>query len=205
MGLPGSGKTFLSKELKKQLETLGKKVQWFNADIIREKFDDWDFSEEGRIRQSIRMKVLADESDADFVIADFVAPLVQMRTNFDADWVIWVDTIKEGRFEDTNKAFVPPETYDFHVTEKDCKKWAKSIISDMGIKVSEYGDNQARSLAKAISWRITGTIDTFIVSWFITGTLSLATGIALTEIMTKVGLFWLHERVWNRIRWGRKA
>lgn len=205
MGLPGSGKTFLSKELKKQLESLGKKVQWLNADIVREKFNDWDFSEEGRIRQSIRMKVLADESDADFVIADFVAPLVQMRTNFDADWVIWVDTIKEGRFEDTNKAFIQPESYDFHVTEKDCKTWAKTIIKEMGVKVFETGDNHTRSLAKAISWRMTGTIDTFIVSWFITGTLSLATGIALTEIFTKVGLFWLHERIWNKIQWGRKA
>lgn len=205
MGLPGSGKTFLSKELKKQLESLGKKVQWFNADIIREKFNDWDFSDEGRIRQSIRMKVLADESDADFVIADFVAPLPEMRVNFDADWVIWVDTIQEGRFEDTNKAFVPPESYDFHVTEKDCKTWAKTIIKEMGVKVLETGDNHTRSLAKAISWRMTGTIDTFIVSWFITGTLTLATGIALTEIFTKVGLFWLHERLWNKIQWGRKA
>lgn len=203
MGLPGSGKTFLSKELKKQLETLGKKVQWFNADIVREKFNDWDFSEEGRIRQSIRMKVLADESDADFVIADFVAPLPQMRTNFDADWVIWVDTIKEGRFEDTNKAFVKPDSFDFRVTEQDCKKWAKSIVSD--ICPTKANEGSVRSLAKAISWRMTGTLDTFIVSWFITGTLALATGIALTEIFTKVGLFWLHERVWNKIQWGRKA
>ena len=202
MGLPGSGKTFLSKELKKQLEALGKKVTWYNADNVREKFNDWDFSEEGRIRQSIRMKVLADESDADFVIADFVAPLPQMRVNYNADWTIWVDTIKEGRFEDTNKAFIPPDTYDFHVTEQDAKFWTKRIISEMGIK---SGDSNIRSLVKAISWRMTGTIDTFIISWFITGTLTLATGIALTEIFTKVGLFWLHERVWNRIQWGRKA
>lgn len=196
MGLPGSGKTFLAKELKKQLEALGKKVQWFNADIIREKFNDWDFSPEGRIRQSLRMKVLADESDADFVIADFVAPLPEMRTNFDADWVVWVDTIKEGRFEDTNKAFIVPEIYDFRVTEQDCKKWALRIISDIGLKREE---THFRSLAKAVSWRITGTIDTFIVSWIITGALTLATGIALTEIVTKVFLYYVHERVWSKI------
>ena len=200
MGLPGSGKTFLSKELKKQLESLGKKVDWYNADIVREKFNDWDFSQEGRIRQSIRMKVLSDESDADFVIADFVAPLPEMRVNFNADWTIWVDTIKEGRFEDTNKAFVPPDSFDFHVTEQDSKIWAKRIISEMGIK---SGDSNLRSLTKAISWRMTGTIDTFLISWIVTGTLSLATGIALTEIFTKVGLFWLHERVWNKIKWGK--
>ena len=70
----------------------------------------------------------------------------------------------------------------------------------MGIK---SGDAGIRSLAKAISWRMTGTIDTFLVSWFVTGTLSLATGIAFTEIFTKVGLFWFHERIWNKIKWGK--
>jgi len=65
-------------------------------------------------------------------------------------------------------------------------------------------DTNTRSLAKAISWRLTGTIDTFIISWLITGELLLASGIALTEIITKVFLFWLHERVWNKIKWGRE-
>lgn len=64
-------------------------------------------------------------------------------------------------------------------------------------------DTAVRSLAKAVSWRITGTIDTFLISWLITGQALLASGIALTEIMTKVGLFWAHERVWNRVKWGR--
>lgn len=197
MGLPGSGKTTLAKELKKQIEVLGKTVQWLNADIVREKFNDWDFTEEGRIRQSIRMKAMAEESQADFVICDFVAPLPKMRENFDADWTIWIDTITEGRFEDTNKMFVPPEIYDFRVTEQDCKRWSKKIISEIGIKNE---DSSVRSLMKAISWRLTGTIDTFIVSWFITGTLALATGIAFTEVFTKVFLYWLHERAWNHIK-----
>ena len=65
-------------------------------------------------------------------------------------------------------------------------------------------DTAVRSLAKAISWRVTGTIDTFLISWLITGHVLLATGIAFTEIMTKVFLFWLHERVWNRITWGQQ-
>lgn len=196
MGLPGSGKTFLSKELKKQLEVLGKKVQWLNADVIREKFNDWDFSPEGRIRQSVRMKVLADETDADITIADFVAPLPEMRTNFNADWIVWVDTIKEGRFEDTNKAFVIPDQYDIRVTEQDCKKWAKIVIDTLGIRRKE---THLRSLYKAVSWRITGTIDTFLVSWFVTGTTSLAAGIALTEVITKVALYYMHERIWSKI------
>jgi uncharacterized membrane protein len=65
-------------------------------------------------------------------------------------------------------------------------------------------DTSVRSLAKAVSWRITGTIDTFIISWIITGEILLASGIAFTEIMTKIVLFWTHERVWNRIKWGRQ-
>lgn len=202
MGLPGSGKTFLSKELKKRLEVLGKKVEWYNADEVREKFNDWDFSEEGRIRQSFRMKALAEESDADFVICDFVAPLPEMRENFDADWTIWVDTIKEGRFSDTNKMFSEPEHYDFRVTEQDSKKWAKAIITEINPTIN---DRSSRSLAKAISWRLTGTFDTFVLSWIVTGVLSLATGIALSEIFTKVFLFWFHERIWNRVKWGKNG
>jgi len=65
-------------------------------------------------------------------------------------------------------------------------------------------DSSTRSLAKAVSWRLTGTIDTFIISYLITGQALIASGIAFTEIMTKVFLFWVHERVWNRISWGKK-
>jgi uncharacterized membrane protein len=64
-------------------------------------------------------------------------------------------------------------------------------------------DTNSRSLAKAVSWRATGTLDTFLISWLITGELKLAGGIALTEVVTKVFLFWAHERVWNKIKWGR--
>jgi uncharacterized membrane protein len=65
-------------------------------------------------------------------------------------------------------------------------------------------DNAVRSLAKAVSWRITGTIDTFIVSWLITGQILLAGSIASIEIMTKILLYWAHERVWNKISWGKQ-
>ena len=150
MGLPGAGKTYLAQALKKYLETNGDLmkinpqrvltyegipgpgfmkvgVDWFNADDIRKKYNDWDFSNEGRIRQSLRMFQFAIECTGEFVICDFVAPLVEMRNNFKADWTIWVDTIKEGRYEDTNRAFVPPEQYDFRVTEQNCEKWAEFI------------------------------------------------------------------------------
>jgi len=149
MGLPGSGKTFLATALKKYLEDNGTMdnmslsrtmttefmdpkafkliVDWFNADEIRKRFNDWDFSHDGRIRQSLRMAEFAFKSTGDYVIADFVAPLVEMRNNFKADWTIWMDTIDQGRFEDTNKAFISPEQYDFRVTEKNADKWAEFI------------------------------------------------------------------------------
>jgi hypothetical protein len=102
-------------------------VKWFNADDVRKRYNDWDFSTEGRIRQSIRMADFAINSGSDYVICDFVAPLVEMRNNFKADWTIWMDTIDAGRYEDTNKAFIPPAQYDFRITEKNAEFWVKYI------------------------------------------------------------------------------
>ncbi len=127
MGLPGAGKTYLADKLRTLLWESGRTVSWFNADDVRKKHNDWDFSHAGRIRQSIRMRELADASTNDYVICDFVAPLVEMRNNFKADWTIWMDTIDEGRYEDTNKAFQVPEFYDFRITEQNAEKWADFI------------------------------------------------------------------------------
>ena len=127
MGLPGSGKTTLAIKLKDLLELRFNTVDWFNADAVRQQYNDWDFSESGRIRQSVRMRELADRSEMEYVICDFVAPLVEMRHNFKADWTIWMDTIEQGRFEDTNKAFTPPDMYDFRITEQNAEKWAEFI------------------------------------------------------------------------------
>lgn len=134
MGLPGSGKTYLATALKRFIESKSiplegcvYSVDWLNADEIRTRFNDWDFSHDGRIRQSLRMAELAMHSSADYVIADFVAPLPDMRANFNAKWTIWVDTIQEGRFADTNKMFIPPTNYQFHVTEQNADYWANVI------------------------------------------------------------------------------
>lgn len=127
MGLPGSGKTYFAERLVSRLREQYN-VDWFNADEIRKSYNDWDFSEQGRIRQSIRMHSLASISLADFVVCDFVAPIKQMRINFNADWTIWMDTIKEGRFEDTNKMFDPPEKYDFRIPEQDAEKWLDFVV-----------------------------------------------------------------------------
>lgn len=126
LGLPGSGKTTLATALVKRLD-----AEHFNADDVRQRYNDWDFSEEGRMRQSRRMRILCDTSQAEYVIADFVCPLPEMRDNFAADWTIWVDTIKEGRFEDTNRIFIPPAQMDFHVTTQDCETWADLIAGQI--------------------------------------------------------------------------
>ena len=129
MGLPGAGKTFLAQHILDHLQDNKKTVMWLNADDVRKKYNDWDFSHEGRIRQSLRMRELADSYDVDYVICDFVAPLVEMRNNFKADWTVWVDTINQGRFEDTNKVFVAPEQYDFRITEQKAEKWGEFIAA----------------------------------------------------------------------------
>ena len=128
MGLPGAGKTTLANELAKLIES-----KRLNADEIRRAANDWDFSEEGRKRQSKRMSdaALKLKNEGNNVIADFICPTPEARKIFSADYIIWVDTIKEGRFEDTNQMFVKPENFDFHVTTQDAKVWAPKIFDDL--------------------------------------------------------------------------
>ena len=128
MGLPGSGKTTLASELVPLLD-----AKWLNADEVRKEANDWDFSAEGRTRQAKRMWSKAQDfkNQGNHVVADFVCPTPAARALFPADFVIWVDTIKEGRFDDTNKMFVKPEKYNYHVTTQDAKKWAPKIFKEI--------------------------------------------------------------------------
>ena len=128
MGLPGSGKTTLANELGPMLN-----AKRLNADEVRKEANDWDFSEEGRKRQARRMADLAIKlkEGGNYVVADFICPTHESRKLFPSDYIIWVDTIKKGRFEDTNKMFVKPDRYDFHVTTQDAKKWAPKIFKEI--------------------------------------------------------------------------
>lgn len=173
MGLPGAGKTYFAEKLKKYLEenaapihsmilndngysSAKAVVNWFNADDVRKKYNDWDFSKEGRIRQSLRMAKFAIESQGDYAICDFVAPIPEMRENFDADWTIWIDTIHEGRYEDTNKLFVMPDKYDFRITEQSAEKWAKTvgdhIISNRRRPVFDWRKETVQMLGRWQPW-----------------------------------------------------
>ena len=128
MGLPGAGKTTLADELAPRLN-----AKRLNADEVRKKANDWDFSEEGRKRQAKRMADFALElkKQGNYVVADFICPTPEARKLFPADFVIWVDTIKEGRFDDTNQMFVKPEKFDFHVTTQNAKVWTDKIIKEI--------------------------------------------------------------------------
>ena len=128
MGLPGSGKTTLASELASLIN-----VKRINADEVRKAANDWDFSKEGRSRQAKRMADLAKKikDEGDYVIADFICPTPEARNLFPADYIVWVDTIKKGRFDDTNQMFVKPEKYDCHVTTQDAKVWAPKIAKEI--------------------------------------------------------------------------
>ena len=133
MGLPGTGKTTLAKKLLKYLP-----IVHLNADEIREHFNDWDFTNKGRLRQAERMKRLSDfiVSQKIFAVTDFVCPLIETREIVKPDIIIWMNTEKKGRYEDTNKVFQPPKKFHFKINEKNAEHWAK-LISERIIK-NEY-------------------------------------------------------------------
>ena len=124
MGLPGSGKTTLASELAPLIN-----AKRINADEVRRAHNDWDFSEKARKRQAKRMADLAKKlkEEGHYVIADFICPTPEARSLFPADYIVWVDTIKKCRFDDTNAMFVKPEKFDFHITTQNAKLWAPQI------------------------------------------------------------------------------
>ena len=128
MGLPGSGKTSLASKLVPLLN-----AKWINNDKVRKAANDWDFSEEARKRQAKRMADFAEKHKQEdhYVVADFICPTPEARELFNADYVVWLDTIKKSKFEDTNKMFVKPKKFDFQVTTKNAELWAYQIADQL--------------------------------------------------------------------------
>ncbi len=141
MGLPGSGKTTLAKKLKDILN-----ADWLNADLVRRRYKDWDFSKEGIIRQSHRMLKLARRSKKKIVIADFICPYAEGRKIFKPDFLVWVDTIKKGRYSRINKIFEKPKKYNFIVKEKSAELNAIKISN----KFKTYKWNNQSSTAQML-------------------------------------------------------
>ena len=128
MGLPGAGKTTLADELAPKIN-----AKRLNADDVRKAANDWDFSKDGRKRQAKRMAeyALKLKDEGYYVVADFICPTPEARELFPADYIIWVDTIEKGRFEDTNQMFIKPNKFNFHVTTQDAKNWVPKILEDL--------------------------------------------------------------------------
>jgi len=129
-GLPGSGKSTLAEPF---AELIG--GVWINADQVRTQYDDWDFSPTGRMRQAQRMRHLADGVvlAGRIAVADFVCPTEAARLEFAPDYTVWMDTIKEGRFEDTNKMFEQPPQCNYHVN-----KWFDDTHEQLVKVVNNY-------------------------------------------------------------------
>lgn len=138
MGLPGSGKTTLAELLVPRLQAV-----WFNADAVRQEISsDLGFEESDRLEHARRMGKMCEFASkyGTFAVADFVCPTKQAREIFNPDVIIWVDRIKEGRFEDTNKMFQPPENADLVLREGTPQEWLDKTLE---LLQPEMWDNQA--------------------------------------------------------------
>ena len=123
MGLPGSGKTYLAKKVSQILN-----ADWFNADQVRGKYNDWDFSTHGIIRQVYRMRNLANNSKKKYVVADFICPIKKQLEIFKPNIIIWMDTIKKSRYPRINRIFKKPKNYDIRVTNKNADLWKYAVL-----------------------------------------------------------------------------
>ena len=139
MGLPGSGKTTLAEKLVVNLN-----AAWFNADAVRQDiYSELGFSPEDRLEHAERMGKLCKwaSMNGGYAVADFVCPTKETRNAFDADFVVWVNRIEKGRYEDTNKMFEQPENYDVKLEDGTPEEWVDQVINKLN--ETESWDNQA--------------------------------------------------------------
>lgn len=128
MGLPGAGKTTLARELAPLVNGVV-----FNADEVRAEINrDLGFSLDDRIEHARRMGWMCDRvvEAGGIAIADFVCPTPETRAAFGPAFTVWVDRIQSGRFEDTNRLFVPPDAFDLRVAQEGAPRaWAEHILA----------------------------------------------------------------------------
>lgn len=139
MGLPGSGKTTLAEKLVVKLN-----AAWFNADAVRQDiYSELGFSAEDRLKHAERMGKLCKwaSMNGGYAVADFVCPTKKTRDAFNADFVVWVNRIEEGRYEDTNKMFEAPENYDIQLTDGSPEEWVDQVVDELN--KTEAWDNKA--------------------------------------------------------------
>ncbi len=142
MGLPGSGKTTLASVLAPRLRAVH-----FNADEMRARVNkDLGFAPADRIEQATRMGFLCDLAlrAGHNAVADFICPTPETRAAFGAQFVVWIDRIEAGRFEDTNRLFVPPRRYDIRVTAGATPaEWTERIVQRLGVLSQSFTGSYA--------------------------------------------------------------
>ena len=121
MGLPNSGKTTLGGKLSEEFN-----IPFWDADVVRKIYNDWDFSLQAREHQTLRMRRLSELDPMS--ICAFICPLPGFRTFFFPDKLIWMDTVEECKYEDTNKLFSPPTKYDVRITKLGDDKEAFDLV-----------------------------------------------------------------------------
>ena len=139
MGLPGSGKTTLAANLMKLLVSENLPVKWFNDDMVREAFNDGDFSDQGSMKLFLRMRELSRVAAHQnfIVISDLVAPTNINQLSYLPDMLIWMDTVKTSKIKNINEIFEPPRLYTFRVRKKNAKLWAQIIFDNIMGKVND--------------------------------------------------------------------
>ena len=131
-GLPNSGKTTYAKFLIKLYEANNRPFLWLNGDKVRAAYNDWDFSVEGRKRQTLRMKSLADSASNIDIIIDYVCPLVEYRQIINPTHLVYIDTHDRTPYEDTKNIFEPVVGADIVVSSKsDIEACAKKLYDQL--------------------------------------------------------------------------
>jgi len=144
MGLPGSGKTWLGSRIAERFT-----IPFWDADVVRKTYNNWDFSSKGREQQALRMRKLAEVDPIS--ISCFICPLPSLIRHFLPDKIIWMDTIREGKYENTNNLFVEPKNTDVRIISWIDENQLFNCLEDinLGMKdIQNFSDELIKKLDK---------------------------------------------------------